>query len=172
MNALLIIDMQNAYFVSPGLKERRQKLASNISKRAEEAKRAGDLILVVRTIHMHDKSTWTLNMLQDDQGFAFAGSKEAELIPELTIVPKVEIHKTRDSAFVVTDLLQILQKNHVTDITLTGVSTHSCIFQTAADAYAYGFNVRIPKDCVDDENQERADQALAYLKSEYRQNII
>lgn len=171
MNALVIIDMQDAYFKSPGLVSRKRRLVNAINRLVAEHHQSGDLVFNIRTVHRRDKSTWTLNMLQDKQGFAFEDSKETRPIEGLELGGAHEIIKTRDSAFHGTDLLDRLRNDHVTAITLAGVSTHSCIFHTAAAAYAHNLTVTVAADAVGDEDEEMAAQALEYLRREYRQEI-
>jgi nicotinamidase-related amidase len=172
MHALLVIDMQDAYFKSPGLTSRKPQLIARINQLIAQTRQAGGMIVNIRTVHLHDKSTWTLNMLEDDQGFAFEGAKDTKNLPALKLDDAVDITKTRDSAFHETGLLALLQARGVTDITLAGVSTHSCVFHTAASAYAFDFKVKIHENCVDDEDQEAHRVALEYLRKEYRQEII
>lgn len=171
MNALLIIDMQEAYFKSPELVRQKPTLVRNIDAAIARARRASELILTIRTEHARDKSTWTLNMLQDDKGFAFVGSDETHAVEGLDADDAIDIIKTRDSAFYKTDLLRTLNAHGVTSLTLTGVSAHSCIFQTAADAYAHNFTVTLRADSIGDESEAAMRQAFDYLRREYRQTI-
>lgn len=172
MNALLVIDMQDAYFKTSELLRQKPSLIEAINRAADKARQADEPIIVVRTVHYPDKSTWTLNMLQDDKGFAFDGSNEARLVDGLELGGATEITKTRDSAFHETDLLQVLRSHGVTRLTLTGVSAHSCIFHTAAAAYAYDFPVMLLSAGIGDESQSAMDEAFEYLKREYRQQIL
>jgi nicotinamidase-related amidase len=171
MNALLIIDMQKAYFKTPGLKQRQPDLIAHINTLVSHHRAAGDLILAVSTIHSRDTTTWTLNMLEDDTGFAFTDSHEIQPLDGLDLLGAQKLTKTRDSAFHSTNLKDILLSYNVSRLVLTGVSTHSCIFQTACDAYAHNFPVTIPRGGVDDEDQTLHEQALKYLTQEYRQTI-
>lgn len=169
--ALIIIDMQEAYFKTPRLIARKDQLVENINRLYSEYRHNDDMVINVRTIHSPNKQTWTLNMLEDDQGFAFEGSDEIANVAGLDVDGAVEIIKTRDSAFHDTQLRQILTNHGVTSITLTGVSTHSCIFQTASDAYAYNIVTAVATDAVADEDETHHRQALNYLAREYRMSI-
>jgi nicotinamidase-related amidase len=80
-------------------------------------------------------------MLEDDQGFIFRGTEQAEFVPGLRTEGLPQLLKTRDSAFLGTDLLLRLRNWNVDTIVLAGVSTHNCIAQTAADAFAH--NIRV-----------------------------
>lgn len=171
MNALIIIDMQDAYFKSPNLLKKKARLISEINSLITEHSRSGALVLNVKTVHASDKSTWTLNMLQDNQGFLLDGTDETQNVSGLQLDGAIEIIKTRDSAFHETNLLQILRTNHVRSITLAGISAHSCIFHTAAAAYAYDFHVTLPEAAIGDEDDGKCQQAFEYLQAEYRQHI-
>lgn len=172
MNALIIIDMQYAYFKTPNLVRSKDRLVGRINSLIHDATLNGDLLINVKTIHSPDKQTWTLNMLEDDKGFAFEGSSEVRNVAGLNIEKTVECIKTRDSAFHETGLWQLLQDNKVTSVTLAGVSTHSCIFHTASQAYAYNIPTTIVASAVGDEDETLAQQSLEYLQREYRQQII
>lgn len=171
INALLIIDMQQAYFNDPRLERHKDRLVDAINKLVDEHIENGDLIINIKTVHARDKSTWTLNMLEDNQGFAFEGSDETRTLSGLRLQTAIEITKTRDSAFHGTDLLRILRDHQVKHLTLAGVSAHNCIFQTASDAYAYDFPVRLVAAAIADEDETLQRQAFDFLKTEYRQHI-
>ena len=171
MNALLVIDMQDAYFKTPELLRQKSSLVEAINQAATKARQADEPIIAIRTVHRTDKSTWTLNMLEDDKGFAFDGSAETQLVDGLELADALEIIKTRDSAFHETELLHLLRSLGVTQLTLTGVSAHSCIFHTAAAAYAYDFPVTLLRAGIGDESQSALDEAFEYLKREYRQTV-
>lgn len=108
--ALLVIDMQNSYFELPGLKERRNRLLPPVKELIRAAQAASRPVLLVRTQHQPDRSTWTLNMLRDDQGFAYPGTREAQFVDGLAGGPYTEIVKTRDSSFHRTDLRAQLER--------------------------------------------------------------
>lgn len=171
MNALLVIDMQDAYFNTPELLSRKSSLVEAINQAAATARQADEPIIAISTVHRTDKSTWTLSMLEDDKGFAFDGSAETQLVDGLEINDVIEIIKTRDSAFHETELLHLLRSLGVTRLTITGVSAHSCVFHTAAAAYAYDFPVTLPRACIGDDSPAAMDQALDYLEREYRQSV-
>lgn len=80
-------------------------------------------------------------MLEDDQGFIFCDTAQAEFVPGLKAEGLPHLLKTRDSAFLGTDLLLRLRNWNADTIVLTGVSTHNCIAQTAAGAF--GHNIRV-----------------------------
>lgn len=74
MIALLVIDMQNAFFEAPELAARQEQLVASCNRLMEGFEASGHKVLLVGTEHERDKSTWSLNMLDDDQGFFSAAA--------------------------------------------------------------------------------------------------
>lgn len=171
MIALLVIDMQNAYFEEPALAAKREPLVDACNDLLDGFAAAGHKVLLVGTEHERDKSTWSLNMLDDDQGFIFRGSTQADFVPALKVDGLPQLVKTRDSAFVGTDLLSRLRNWTVDEVVLAGVSTHNCIAQTGADAFARNIRVTYAADAVGSEDQQAADAMLGILSAEYRQQV-
>jgi len=52
---------------------------------------------------------------------------------------------------------------------LAGVSTHSCVVQTGADAFAHDFGVSYALDAIAGTNQHYAEAMLEILSVGYRQ---
>jgi nicotinamidase-related amidase len=171
MIALLVIDMQNAYFEAPELAEQQDRLVSSCNRLLEGFKAGGHRALLVGTEHERDKSTWTLNMLDDDQGFIFRGSKQAEAVPGLAKDGLPQLNKTRDSAFVGTNLLSRLRNWGADEVVLAGVSTHNCIAQTGADAFAHNIRVTYAEDAMASEDNKDAQDMLRILSASYRQPV-
>ncbi|NKX55816.1 cysteine hydrolase family protein [Arthrobacter mobilis] len=169
--AVLIIDMQKGYFEDPVLARRQEQLVAGCNELIAQARGAGVPVLLPCTEHQRDKSTWTLNMLEDDQGFAFAGSETAEIVPGLEAAGLPRLPKTRDSAFIATDLLFRLRNLRVETLVLAGVSSHNCIAQTGVDAFAHNFRVVYARDAMASTNEEFAEQMLTILCKEYRQEV-
>ncbi len=170
--ALLVIDMQKAFFEDEALGKQQDRLVKACNAAIEDARNAGAPVYVIRTEHQRDKSTWTVSMLDDDQGFLFSGTEQAEPVDGLNLAGLPELVKTRDSAFFGTDLLQRLRNLDVDTVVLAGVSTHNCVAQTAADAYANNLRVIYAKDAVGSTNDEYAEQVLNVLMDEYRQQSL
>ncbi|MFC9334014.1 cysteine hydrolase family protein [Arthrobacter sp. NPDC057009] len=171
MIALLIIDMQNAFFEAPELADQQERVVSSCNRLLEGFTASGHKALLVGTEHERDKSTWTLSMLDDDQGFIFRGSKQAEAVPGLATDGLPQLSKTRDSAFVGTDLLSRLRNWGADEVVLAGVSTHNCIAQTAADAFAHNIRVTYAEDAMASEDNQDAADMLRILSTTYRQPV-
>lgn len=172
MMAVLIIDMQNAFFDDPVLGNGREAVTRACNRIIAAAKEGEARVLLVKTEHEEDKSTWTLNMLEDDQGFIFRDTAQAQFVSGLEVKGLPQMVKTRDSAFLGTDLLLRLRNWNVDTIVLAGVSTHNCIAQTAADAFAHNLRVIYAAEATASENPEAAAAVQDILCREYRQQIL
>ncbi|NQD89833.1 cysteine hydrolase [Paenarthrobacter sp. CM16] len=172
MIAVLVIDMQNAYFEDPALKSRQDEVVAACNSLTSAAREAGAKVLLVGTVHERDKSTWSLNMLDDDQGFIFRGSEQAEFVPGLLTADLPRLTKTRDSAFFGTDLAMRLRNWGVDTVVLAGISAHNCIAQTAADAFAHNIRVIYAAEAIGTENAEAAESVLRVFTREYRQAVL
>lgn len=67
--------MQEAYFESPALEDHRAAVVERCSVAIDWARDLGLPIITIRTEHRADRSTWTLTMLEDDQGMLFQGRR-------------------------------------------------------------------------------------------------
>lgn len=170
--AVVIVDMQNAYFEGEPLKSRCAELTAKCNELVSAARTKGLPVFNLRTQHERNKSTWTLNMLEDDQGFAFNEETDVQNVEGLQIEDAVQLTKTRDSSFFGTDLSSRLQNYGVETIILCGVSTHTCIAATAADAFARNLRVILAKEATASHVAEAAGPTLQMLHSEYRQRVL
>lgn len=172
MIAVLIVDMQNAFFENPVLRARREDLVQACNSLMTAALDGGAKVLLVKTEHETDKSTWTLNMLDDDQGFIFRGTAQADFVPGLRTGSLPRLTKIRDSAFLGTDLLLRLRNWDVDTLVLAGVSTHNCVAQTGADAFGHNIRVIYAAEATGSENAEAADAVQSTISREYRQRVL
>lgn len=170
--ALLVIDMQNAYFHNDALAQKKALLLKNANELLEAAVAADIAIFNIVTEHKRDRSTWSLNMLDDGQGYLFEGEPDTKLVEGLEVSRAVQLTKTRDSAFFETNLLDSLKSLDINTVILLGVSTHSCVLYTAADAYARNLKVVLATDAIASHDPEYHDQTLKMLSQEYRQRCL
>ncbi|NMA77976.1 MAG: cysteine hydrolase [Actinomycetales bacterium] len=162
-SALLLIDLQEAFFEEPALAAMRDEVVGAARALAEAARRAEVPIFLISTEHSRDRSTWTLSMLDDDQGYLFHGDAGTAVVSDLDAEGMTRIEKTRDSAWFGTDLLLRLRNLGVEQVVMAGVSTHACIAQTARDAYANNVRATIVTDAVADEREDHKDMILEQL---------
>src|SRR5690348_12248361 len=92
--ALLVIDMQKAYFNNGALAERQKSLVTACNEIIDAATKSGLPVIYVRTAHQRDKSTWTLNMLDDGEGYLYYDDSDTQYIEGLHIANTNEVIKT------------------------------------------------------------------------------
>jgi len=165
-DALVVIDLQVDYVEAPGLRDRRTDLVSGVAQLARRAHEAGVPVVEVRTVHAADRSTWTLDMLEDGEGLVIAGTPGADRLPELDLAPDTVVVKTRDSAFFGTDLLDALGRARRP--ALVGVSTESCVRATAVDAYAHDLRAVLVADAMASADESQHRETLDRLHTQYR----
>lgn len=170
--ALLVVDMQEAFMEAPALVSRRAELVEHCSRVLAWARGRRLPIVSVRTEHRRDRSTWTLTMLEDDQGYLFEGDRHTQTVPELDLRDAVEVTKTRDDAFVGTDLAEVLTRLGAEAVVMIGVSTHTCVLLTAAHAFALDLEVVLVRDAIASHRPELHEITLDSLRAEYRCPVL
>lgn len=174
--ALLLVDLQEAYFQAPELAARRADLVRATTDLVMGARAVGAPIVAVRTEHARDRSTWTLNMLDDDQGFAFTGTNEAATLAELrellAAADVEEVVKTRDNAFLGTELATTLERHGVHELVVAGVSTHTCVGTTVEHAYALDLRCHLVTDAIASDRPELHASTIHQLADEFRLPLV
>lgn len=170
--AVAVIDMQRAYFETPELDERREQVVRHCETVLAWARNHDLPIINVRTQHERDRSTWTLNMLEDDQGYLFAGDDHTATLEELDLADATEVIKTRDDAFIGTELDRVVADLGLEALVLVGVSTHTCVAATAAHAFALQLEVVLVRDAIASHRPELHELALDTLREEYRCPVL
>ena len=92
------------------------------------------------------------------------GTKECEVIPELSTYDGEIIPKRRYSAFFDTDLEHRLAELKPDKVIICGVCTDICILYTAASARNRDYAVEIPVDCVATFDPAAHENALSHME--------
>jgi nicotinamidase-related amidase len=103
---------------------------------------------------------------------AMKGSKGAQVVDELK--PKkgdYVLEKRVYSSFHETGLDLLLKDLKVNSVVIAGLYTDICVRHSAADAFFRGYNVSIPKDCVESLADEENEEGLRYIANNYGANI-
>lgn len=80
---------------------------------------------------------------------AIRGTRGTEVIKDILRGPNdIFIEKNRFSAFLKTDLEQILKELSIDTVAVTGIATTFCILSTAFDALSHDFKTIIIEDCT------------------------
>lgn len=166
--ALIVIDMQKAFFDAEPLKSRQPQLVQACNELIIMAHRDDIPVYTVRTLHSRSPETWTLNMIDDKKGFLFKDQEGSSYVDGLFTYDTTEIIKTRDSALWQTGLLTQLHQKQIDAVVLAGVSTHLCISSTAIDAYSANIRVELATDAIASHDPGLHETFLRYLQSEFR----
>lgn len=166
--AILVVDMLND-FVTGALKcDRGLAIVDQTAKLLDAARKYHVPVIFCNDAHLrnidHELKLWG--------DHAIAGTKGAEVIPELHVSEKDYIvPKRRYSGFFHTDLDLLLKELGIESVILTGLHTHMCVRHTAADAYCLGYQIIVAKDATDAFTEADYLSGLQYLKDVYGAEI-
>lgn len=170
-SALVLIDLQEDFLDAPGLRERRHTLLRAVRHWVDLAEGAGALVVEVRTELPDDPEAWALNMREDGQPVALAGTPGASRVSELADLEMTTVLKRRDDAFLGTGLAALLRGHGIDHLVVAGVSTQACVAMTAASAYAHDLSVVLAGEAVASEDAHAHTEAIRWLADEYRQAV-
>ena len=166
--AILVVDMLND-FVTGALKcNRGLAIVPKTAELLRGAREKGVPVIFCNDAHLkgidHELKLWG--------DHAIAGTKGAEVIPELELCDKdYVVPKRRYSGFFHTDLDLLLKELGVDTVILTGLHAHMCVRHTAADAYQLGYGIVVAKDATDSFTEEDYLYGIKYLKEVYGAEI-
>ncbi|MBR6517508.1 MAG: cysteine hydrolase [Bacilli bacterium] len=166
--AVLVVDMLND-FVTGALKcDRGLAIVPKTKQLLDGCREKGVPVIFCNDAHLkgidHELKFWG--------DHAIAGTKGAEVIPELGLCEKdYVVPKRRYSGFFQTDLKLLLDELGVDTVIMTGLHAHMCVRHTSADAYQYGYNVLVAKDATDSFTEEDYLYGIKYLKETYDAEI-
>lgn len=166
--AILVVDMLND-FVTGALKcDRGLAIVPKTAELLDGARKADVPVIFCNDAHIrgvdHELKLWG--------DHAIAGTKGAEVIPELHLCEKdYVVPKRRYSGFFHTDLDLLLHELGVDTVVMTGLHTHMCVRHTTADAYCLGYNIIVAKDATNSFTEEDYNYGLKYLVDVYGAEI-
>lgn len=162
--AILVVDMLND-FVTGALKcDRGLAIVKPTAELLDHAREKGIPVIFCNDAHIkgidHELKLWG--------DHAIAGTKGAEVIPELKVSEKdYVVPKRRYSGFFQTNLDILLRELGVDTVIVTGLHTHMCVRHTSADAYQLGYNVVVATEATNSFTKEDYEYGLKYLKEVY-----
>ena len=174
---LLVVDMQKDYCNPKGTAAGRgrdltfvQEMMPNLLRLIEAARRHNFPVCFVRTIanEWTNSPVWT--EFKDNNNLAVAeGSAGAEFCTGFE--PKrgdLVITKHRYSAFIGTNLDQILRCRDINSLIVTGVGTGMCVFQTLAVGFMLDYYITLVEDCAATSyGRQSHDEAVAHIKKHF-----
>ncbi|MCX9083445.1 MAG: cysteine hydrolase [Candidatus Methanoperedens sp.] len=164
---LIVVDMINDFVTGKLGSERARQIIPNLSGLIKNAKKLGIPVIFLRDSHTpEDKelSVWGEH--------AMKGSTGSEIIPELKPEKNdIVIEKKWYSAFVDTQLPEILKKQGADTLIFTGVSTDICVQNNVASAYFSGYKTIVPRDCTASIDEAAYESSLKYMKDVFGTEI-
>jgi ureidoacrylate peracid hydrolase len=172
--AFVVVDMQN-YFMAPGqqveIPEARE-IVPNINRLADALRRAGGLVVWVRTVsnedsfrdwsHFHDVLNTPERRAKRHEAMQ-DGAFGAKLWPELDVRNEdLIVTKTRYSAFIQgsSNLERELRQRGIVAVWIGGTSTNTCCESTARDSMLLNFRTTMISDCNADHTDEEHNATL------------
>jgi nicotinate phosphoribosyltransferase len=161
-NAVLVIDMLRGFMEAGNplyCGDRARRIIPSIQNLLEREIKHGTKVFFI--CDSHDKDDLEFKMFTPH---CIAGTKEAEVIPELAGYPREIIPKKRYSGFYGTDLETRLNKLKPEKIIVCGVLTDICVCHTAGDARNRNYRVEVPVDCVASSDEKAHYYALEHME--------
>lgn len=164
---LIVVDMINDFVTGKLGSDRAQKIVHNILALIAKAKEQGIPVIYICDAHTPDDKE--LGIWGEH---AMKGSPGSEIIPELKPAKNdIVIEKKWYSAFVDTQLPDILKRLGIDTIIFTGVSTDICVQNNVASAYFSGYKTIVPKDCTASIDDASYEFSIKYMKDIYGTEI-
>ncbi len=161
---VVVVDMVNDFITGVLKCGRARRIIPYIQSLLDFSRKKGTPIIYANDAHLPgvDKEfeLWPSH--------AVVGTNGAEVIDELK--PKERdyiIQKRRYSAFYETSLDLLLRELKVDTLVLAGLLTNVCVQHTAADAFFRGYDLIVPKNCVEALTEEDQKAGIKYLKTFY-----
>ena len=162
--AILVVDMLNDFVTGALTCDRAKAIVPATAELLDAARKAGVPVIFCTDAHISGIDR-ELKIWGDH---AIAGTKGAEVIPELKLSDKdYVVPKRRYSGFFQTDLDILLRELGVQTVVMTGLHAHMCVRHTSADAFSLGYDVVVAKQATDSFTEEDYLNGLAYLKTCY-----
>jgi nicotinamidase-related amidase len=139
--ALVIIDIQEKLFRVMNEKER---MLDNTRKLIQGSRVLGIPVLLTE---------------QYPKGLGRTVPEIKELILEIAPIEKLSFSCCGDSSFI-----EALKGMNRKQMLISGIETHVCVYQTAADLINTGYEVQVVADCVSSRNRENRDVALQKMR--------
>ena len=167
--AVIVVDMLNDFVKGELSCEQSEAIVPPIRALLSDARREGVPIFYCNDHHIPDVDP----ELKLWGHHAIAGTEGAKIVSE--VAPQhgdYVILKHCYSGFFQTDLQLLLNSLGIKNLIITGLYTNICVRHTAADAFCWGYQIYVPKDCVCAFTPEEYEGDIAYLKTVYGATIL
>ena len=158
---LIVVDMINDFVTGKFGSDRARNIVPNVASLIKKARTLGFPVIFLRDAH--NATDMELGIWGEH---AMKGSIGSEIIQELKPEKSdIVIEKKWYSAFVDTELPDLLKKLNADTLIFTGVSTDICVQNNVAPAYFSGYGTIVPIDCTASIDEESYEFSLKYMKN-------
>lgn len=134
MKALLIIDMQKNSFTPETPRYDEDNVVRKINSLSQKFRSNNDLVIHIQ----HDGTK---------DGFCFPNTAEWEIIDSIDVKQTdVLVGKIANDSFYKSELHEILQKNEVEELIITGCATDFCVDSTIKSAFTHDYKITVISD--------------------------
>ena len=169
MKALLIVDLQNDFCPGGALPAPEGNRVVPVINRIMDK---FDLVIASKDWHPRETyhfTRWPVHCVRDTPGAAFHPDLQTAQI-QFTFLKGTGEKDDGYSAFEATNenLMKYLNKNHVDELYIAGLTTEYCVKETALDAVRNEFNTLVISDAIAGvhEHEEDVPEALGEMKQE------
>ena len=178
-SAILVIDVQNDFCAAGGHTEVNlgkdvadcQAVVEPLERLVTAARDAGAAVIWVKADYDRTYLSPPLHARQIARGittaYCVSGTEGADFYRVRPADGDLVIEKHRHSAFIGTDLDQILRDRGIRTLVFSGVQTHVCIESSLRDASARGYYVVVPDDCVGSFDRDLHDKTLRCVQMHF-----
>ena len=169
-NAVLVVDMLVGFLESGHnlyCGDDARKVIPNVQRLIEQEQAKGSKVFFICDTHEPEDLEFRMFPVH-----CLKGTREAEVISELSAYLGEVIRKRRYSAFFGTDLEERLAELSPDKIIICGVCTDICVMHTAADARNRDYEVEIPEDCVATFDPDAHSYALLHMERILGVNLV
>lgn len=177
--AVLAIDLQNDFCATGGHTEVNLKkpvedcqgVVEPIATLVTQMRAAGGSVIWVKADYDRTYLSPPIHARQVSRGikdaYCVAGTWGADFYGVHPEDDDLVIEKHRHSAFIGTELDQILRDRGIQTLIMVGVQTHVCIESTLRDASARGYYIVVPRDCVASFDRDLHDKTLRCVEMHF-----
>lgn len=178
-SAVLVIDVQNDFCATGGHTDVNlgknvadcQAVVEPIKLLVTTARDAGATVIWIKADYDRKYVSPPLHARQVARGittaYCVSGTEGADFYRVCPADGDLVMEKHRHSAFIGTDLDQILRDRGIRTLIFAGVQTHVCIESTLRDASARGYYVVVPEDCVGSFDRDLHDKTLRCVEMHF-----
>jgi ureidoacrylate peracid hydrolase len=172
--ALIVVDVQNDFCADEGVFGKTgndlsmvKKMLPNLQRLIEAARNVGVPVIFIQAIYdpVYLPPVWYERnaRLNFEVPRCISGTWGADFYKVAPLAGETIVRKHRYSAFVDTELDQILRSSQVRTVIMTGVATNICVESTARDAFMRNYYVAFVDDASATYRQDQHDATLANI---------